>query len=270
MCILTKSTVSIKTISSRCYSSTEQDPKRIEEASESSSNRRGSSKGRLRSLELDKSFVTSTNSSEHETSPGGTINSLGSIEEPDVLECWETEIIEPVINQSKNNKQGMRLQVDGQVHDGEATEDENYDNHQDSRTREHVKKYYRLAREQTISVEEELSERALKRINSNNTISNANSPKRTTPNTPERMIECLCSEEIPIIVPLPKSSSTDKVVKNEKEIEPVDEAFEVYESCYTEKTRLAGAAQLNVGGSKIPLKNQEGQIPCKAVCCNIQ
>ncbi|XP_012250787.2 uncharacterized protein LOC105683061 isoform X2 [Athalia rosae] len=227
---------------------------------------------RTRSLELNESFVTSLNN-EHEMSPEETL-SLGSIEEPDVLECWETEMVEPVLL-SKNSRQMMKLQVDGQVHDGEAMEEENYDNHKDPTVKEYVKKYYRLAREYTLSVEDELSERALKQTNSNNisSNSNSNSPKRATPNTPERMIECLCSEEIPIIVPLPKSTSTEEnnvVNADGKQIEAVDEAFEVYESCYTVKTRLPTVTHLNIEGSKIPFQNQEGPVPCKAVCCSIQ
>ncbi|XP_046606247.1 uncharacterized protein LOC124298381 isoform X1 [Neodiprion virginianus] len=246
-----------------------QDPTIIEEVRESNNNKRETAKNHARSIDLNKPININRNS-EHEMSPEETLNSLGSIEEPDVLECWETEIMEPVVT-LKNNSQ-MKLQINGKVHEGEATEDENYDNHSDYTNREHVKKYYRLAREYTLSIEDELSERALKQMNSNNISSNSNSPKRTTPNTPERMIECLCSEEIPIIVPLPKSTLTkaNKVVKDGMQNETVDEAFEVYESCYTGKTRLAGVSQLNVEGSKIPLQNQEGPIPCKAVCCNIQ
>lgn len=244
-----------------------------DEPNESNNNQPDSSKNDMRSINLDEQFKRRGNN-EHEMSPEGTVNSLGSIEEPDVLECWETEIIEPVVI-SKNIGKTMKLQVDGEIHDGEATEEENYDNCRDPATREHVKKYYRLAKEYTLSIDEELSEKtAFKQTNGNRINSVTNSPQRTTPNTPERMIECLCSEEIPIIVPLQRTTSTkinNVLVKDSKEeVEPVDEAFEVYESCYMEKTRLSGISQLNVEGSKIPFHNQEGPIPCKAVCCNIQ
>ncbi|XP_046753317.1 uncharacterized protein LOC124416372 isoform X2 [Diprion similis] len=246
-----------------------QDPGIIEEMKESNNNHRETAKNHAKYIDLNEPINVNGNS-EHEMSPEGTLNSLGSIEEPDVLECWETEIMEPVVTLKNNSR--MKLQINGKVHEGEATEEENYGNHSDSTNREHVKKYYRLAREYTLSIEDELSERALKQMNSNNISSNSNSPKRTPPNTPERMIECLCSEEIPIIVPLPKSTlgKANKVVTGEMRNETVDEAFEVYESCYTGRTRLAGIPQLNVEGSKIPLQNQEGPIPCKAVCCNIQ
>ncbi|XP_076231911.1 uncharacterized protein LOC143177692 isoform X2 [Calliopsis andreniformis] len=160
--------------------------------------------------------------------------SLDSIEEPDVLECWEAEMIEPVITPKK-------MQCRGTSCDGEAAEEDN--NETEQVNLDYVQKYYRLARESvTSSIEEEVSGSKM-HVDSIASI--------TVPNNSEQ------SEEI-------------RTQKKDKNDIPVDEAFEVYESCYTGKTPFLGM------DSKIfksrTLYGQEGEhpIPCKAVCCNLQ
>lgn len=152
--------------------------------------------------------------------------SLGSIEEPDVLECWEAETLEPVVS-----PRGL-LSSKGSFHEGEAEED--------LEEVEHVKKYYRLARESvtsSTSVEEEHSD---EQVNSG-----------TVPNSPES----LQSEKIPVFV----SAERQRI--------PIDEAFEVYESCYNGSQFITLDPRFRKQRS---YNHEDGPIPCKAVCCNIQ
>ncbi|XP_015594217.1 uncharacterized protein LOC107267265 isoform X2 [Cephus cinctus] len=175
--------------------------------------------------------------------------SLGSIEEPDVLECWEAETIEPVTTPKR------MMQTRGVSQDGEAAEEDAEG--ADIASVEHVRKYYRLARESATSLEEE-------EVNETRTPVSS-SKSRTVPNSPERMIESLCSEEIPVIVP---AEIHEKFL--EKDIVPVDEAFEVYESCYTGKTPFFSLDSKHDKSRPIYGQEEEGPVPCKAVCCNIQ
>lgn len=175
-----------------------------------------------------------------------------SIEEPDVLECWEAETIEPVITPKR------MLQSPGVLCEGEAVEDDNLE--VEKANVEHVRKYYRL--DSAISIEEESSE-----VSTRSTVSVPKS--RTVPNNPERMIEqrLYGVEEIPIAMP---DHSRDIILGDEKI--PVDEAFEVYESCYIGgKSPFPTSFNSKMFKQQRPLlQNGEGPIPCRAVCCNIQ
>lgn len=149
--------------------------------------------------------------------------SIGSIEEPDVLDCWEAEILEPIVSPKKQNS-------DDNSRDGDILE-----NDLDPGV-EHVKRYYRLVRGSVTSgtsVEDEKSEKT----NSGN-----------VPNSPES----LQSEEIPCFMSKKKM--------------PIDEAFEVYESCYNGNQYIT----LDPRFRRQKLGHEDGPIPCKAVCCNIQ
>lgn len=194
--------------------------------------------------------VDTRNSSENDENENSTmIASSVSIEEPDVLECWEAETIEPVITPRR------MLQSQGVLCEGEAAEEDNLE--LEKATMEHIEKYYRLARDYgAFSAEEESSEISM---------SVTSSKSRTVPNDPERTIEHFCSEEIPIIVP---DRNRDVVTGDEKI--PIDEAFEVYESYYNGKSPFL-AFDSNMFKQR-PLYGQpgEGPVPCRAVCCNIQ
>ncbi|XP_017883130.1 uncharacterized protein LOC108626552 isoform X2 [Ceratina calcarata] len=169
-------------------------------------------------------------SSDEEESASG-IGSLDSIEEPDVLECWEAEIIEPVITPKR------MLQSEGVSCEGEAAEDDTIEIEQ-----EYVQKYYRLARESITSVDD-ISLKA----------ADPSTSSRSVPNTYEQ-------KEVP----------TYKKHAGDKNNVPIDEAFEVYESCYN------GNAPFLTIDPKVfksrTLYGQEGEhpIPCKAACCRIQ
>ncbi|XP_068984256.1 serine-rich adhesin for platelets-like isoform X3 [Bombus flavifrons] len=175
----------------------------------------------------------SSSSIEDEKSGSG-IDSLDSIEEPDVLECWETEIIEPLVTPKR------MLQSEGIVCEGEAAEDDTIEVEQVNV--DYVQKYYRLARESATSVEE-ISLKA-----------DPPTSSKSVPNMSER------KEEIP---------AQKEPVKDKGDM-PIDEAFEVYESCYT------GNSPFLAMDSKVfklrTLYGQEGEtpIPCKTVCCQIQ
>lgn len=203
---------------------------------------------------------SSSSSSENNENNENVMMSSVSIEEPDVLECWEAETIEPVISPRR------MLQSTGVLCEGEAAEEDNCEI--ENATVEHVRKYYRLqAPDSAVSIESgdscELS------IHPAVTTSES----RTVPKNSEITIEKidLCSiENIPIVMP---DKSRDIILADEKI--PIDEAFEVYESCYNSDGKSPFLASFD---SKLfkqqqrPLygQNGEGPIPCRAVCCNLQ
>ncbi|XP_050455315.1 uncharacterized protein LOC126853529 isoform X1 [Cataglyphis hispanica] len=189
------------------------------------------------------------NSSENDENNSIMIASSVSIEEPDVLECWEAETIEPVITPRR------MLQSPGVLCEGEAAEEDNFEI--ERAMMEHVQKYYKLEQNSAISVEEESSEEF-----STSVIS---SKLKTVPNNSEKMIEHFCSEEIPIFVP----NRNHAVVLEDEKI-PIDEAFEVYESCYTGKSPFLAFDSKMFKQRSLYGQNGEGPIPCRAVCCNIQ
>lgn len=175
-----------------------------------------------------------SSSGEEENCSG--IMSLDSIEEPDVLECWEAETIEPVITPKK------MLQCEGVLCEGEAAEDDSIEVEQVNI--DYVQKYYRLARESVASVEEETDGCKA------NVYLSASS--KTVPNMSEQMVE------IPT-----QNGDGDKNV-------PIDEAFEVYESCYTGKTPFLPMDSKVFKPRTLYGQDGEHPIPCRAVCCNIQ
>ncbi|XP_029156225.1 uncharacterized protein LOC114929006 isoform X2 [Nylanderia fulva] len=191
------------------------------------------------------------NSSENEENNSIMIASSVSIEEPDVLECWEAETIEPVITPRR------MMQSPGVLYEGEAAEEDNFEI--ERATMEHVRKYYKLEQNSVISVEDESSEEGF----STSVIS---SKSKTVPNNhSEKMIEHFCSEEIPIFVP---NLNQTVVLENEKI--PIDEAYEVYESYYTGKSPFLPFDSKIFKQQPLYDQNAEGPIPCRAVCCNIQ
>lgn len=181
-------------------------------------------------------------------------NSLGSIEEPDVLECWEVETVEPVTTPK-------RIAARGTSQEGEAAEDEQL-SEVDKAGVEIVRKYYRL----------EATRDSGASVTSVDDCSNRDSVdiKRSSINdSPERTIESLCSEEIPVI-----GERMSKIVENflnETGI-PIEEAAEVYESCYHGKSHLVGFdTRLRHTGRLFGQdQDRDGAVPCKAACCNIQ
>lgn len=125
---------------------------------------------------------------------------LGSIEEPDVLDCWEAETIEPMITSPK--KEDAKVPVEKHA----------------------VQKYYRLQQEEPRKSDDEDS-----------------------------------VEEEPVI-----SSTVPGQDSDEYSRMPVEEAFEVYESCYTAK------APPVIETRYFRDTRDEGPVPCKAVCCSVQ
>ncbi|XP_011874187.1 PREDICTED: uncharacterized protein LOC105565526 isoform X3 [Vollenhovia emeryi] len=196
---------------------------------------------------INKNVEEKTSSENEENSV--MIASSVSIEEPDVLECWEAETVEPVITPRR------MLQSPGVLCEGEAAEDDNVEI--EKATVEHVQRYYRLARD-TVNTEEESSEFSTSVISS---------MSRTVPNDPEdKTIGYFRGEEIPIFMP---DKNQDVTMENTGKI-PVDEAFEVYESYYTGKSPFLSFDTKMFGQRPLYGQNGEGPIPCRAVCCNIQ
>ncbi|XP_076293812.1 uncharacterized protein LOC143215527 isoform X2 [Lasioglossum baleicum] len=172
----------------------------------------------------------SSSSVEEENASG--ILSLDSIEELDVLECWEAETIEPVITPKK------MLQCRGVSCDGEAGEEDNTDLKVNV---DYVQKYYRLARE-SASIEEDLSSK----------ITVDSVPNRSEDSTAEMVVK------------------TETKKKNDGSNVPIDEAFEAYESCYTGRTPFLTIDSKIFKSRTLYGQEAEGPIPCRAVCCNLQ
>ncbi|XP_012523067.1 uncharacterized protein LOC105829003 isoform X2 [Monomorium pharaonis] len=191
------------------------------------------------------------NSSENDENDSAMIASSVSIEEPDVLECWEAETVEPVITPRR------MLQSPGVLCEGEAAEDDSVEI--EKVTMEHVRRYYRLGARDVVNTEEESSELSTSVISSKS---------RTVPNDPEdRAIGYFYGEEIPVFMPDPKNPGV-ALTGNEKI--PIDEAFEVYESCYDGKSLFLPFNSKMFKQRPLYSQNGEGPIPCRAVCCNIQ
>ncbi|XP_043480535.1 homeobox protein 2-like isoform X2 [Leptopilina heterotoma] len=141
------------------------------------------------------------------------------IEEPDVLDCWEAEIVEPILKHSNSLNQ-EKIEKEEDDLDPEV---------------EHVKND-KLIKE---SVTSDIS-----------VINNEKTNSGNVPNSPAS----LQSEEIPIFM-----STKQKI--------PIDEAFEVYESCYNGNQYITLDPRFR---RQSKIGHEDGPIPCKAVCCNIQ
>lgn len=146
---------------------------------------------------------------ERRVSSSSTVT-LGSIEEPDVLDCWEAETVEPVLSPTKKDEEKQA-------------------------SVEHVQKYYRLH-----EVEEQEN----------------NNEKLDDDDDYEESIE-----EEPVISCTVPGQDNDEYSKM-----PIEEAFEVYESCYTAKLPPALDGRF-LGRND---RREDGPIPCKAVCCSVQ
>lgn len=202
-------------------------------------------------------------------------NSLGSIEEPDVLECWEIETVEPIVTPK-------RIQNHGRSFEGEdAAEDDNNNTNNNNKNlneasidpagMEIVRKYYRLE-PITTSIDDfsfkENSKKSDFKINS--LLDNS-----------DRMFSSISSDEVPVI-----GDKMHKLVESilEKSGLPIEEALEAYESCYgNEKQQQQQQQQQHqlpryLGfDTKFRIRRlygqdpeREGAVPCKAACCNIQ
>ncbi|CAG5076524.1 Protein of unknown function [Cotesia congregata] len=154
------------------------------------------------------------------------INSIGSIEEPDMLEFWESEKLQPfVVNNNDDNN------------DGEKKKDDSKSCIKvDPVSLDIVRKYYRLARGsvQSISSVED-------------GISDLNESKSNL-------------------------GEAEGLEKNSQKRLPIDEAIEVYESCYTGKppslifnSNLYSGRFNNYGYGR-----HEKPIPCRTTCCIVQ
>ncbi|XP_076164158.1 uncharacterized protein LOC143145039 isoform X2 [Ptiloglossa arizonensis] len=162
------------------------------------------------------------------------INSLGSIEEPDVLECWEAETIEPVITPKR------MVQCRGVSCEGEAVEMDNIE--AEEVNMDYVQKYYRLARQSVTSIEEEISSK----------VNVDMSALKSVPNNSDQTV---------------RTSTKKDLVEDDI---PINEAFEVYESCYTGQTPFLDIDTKVFKSRTLYGQESEGPIPCKVVCCNIQ
>ena len=189
-------------------------------------------------------------------------NSLGSIDEPDVLECWEVETVEPI-------KTPKKLSARGTSQEGEAVEDDVGAPEIDSAGIELVRKYYRLeamrdSGTSVTSIEED--------FNNDDSVATKSVMKNSLSNSSDRTMENFYNDEIPVI-----GERMSKIVENmmNKSGIPVEQGVEVYESCYTGKSPPyilgleAKFRRTSVMYGKDP--EREGTVPCKApACCNIQ
>ncbi|XP_014203357.1 uncharacterized protein LOC106635741 isoform X2 [Copidosoma floridanum] len=170
--------------------------------------------------------------------------SWGSIEEPDVLEYWEAETVEPVMTLQK------MLQ-------DESIDDDLLMNKDDEMVfdrMEHIQMYYRLQ-----VVEDESSD--------SNAASNDEDSSAAPNIYSDQTTESISSlEEIEMRVTEIKAKS----IGDDGSRVPIDEAFEAYESCYTDRSFPFAAINGKFDRSHLFNRDREGAVPCKAVCCNIQ
>lgn len=155
--------------------------------------------------------------------------SLGSIEEADlVLECWEPESVEPIVTIKKT----LEIKEDDEAI-GCSSSDEDK-----QQSMGHVQRYYRLIEDQVEP-----------------TVTCVLSDSQESSDEDEEQ------EEIVEVLVTP-----DKCISYDPKL-PVDEAFEVYESCYNGKSLTYEHA-----GSpfyRVPDPN-EAPVHCRANCCAIQ
>lgn len=189
--------------------------------------------------------------------------SLGSIEEPDVLEYWEAETIEPI------------------VVDLDTTKSLDYDD-STNKANDHVQMYYRL--QDSIDGQVSSSLVTSSSLDDDELLINSIDYYAVPPVSSSLL---LLNEDYSIdscCVAINDSSAPQLEIEaknigyDSKDFSrlPIDEAFEVYESCYTEKS-IRFAKKFIEENEEKSTKRQlfntndgEGPIPCKAVCCNIQ
>ncbi|KAH0558145.1 uncharacterized protein LOC123272046 isoform X2 [Cotesia glomerata] len=157
------------------------------------------------------------------------INSIGSIEEPDMLEFWESEKLEPFVLNNNDENDDVEKKKD---------DDSKSCIKVDPVSLDIVRKYYRLARGsvQSISSVED-------------GISDQNESKNN----------------LGEIEGLEKNSQFKRL--------PIDEAIEVYESCYTGKPpSLIFNSNLYNGhfNKAYGYGRHEKPIPCRTTCCIVQ
>ncbi|XP_063992733.1 uncharacterized protein LOC135170656 isoform X2 [Diachasmimorpha longicaudata] len=143
------------------------------------------------------------------------INSMGSIEEPDVLEFWDIETVEPIVKTMAGEKRGP----------------EPREIFVDPAGLEIVRKYYRLARNS---------------VQSGSTIDD--DVKSTKSGLRSRL------------------TSPDVVRQFDRQM--IDEGIEIYESCYSGKTPVYFDPHFQ--RSMFLRRHDEGAIPCRVTCCNVQ
>jgi hypothetical protein len=182
--------------------------------------------------------------------------SLGSIEEPDVLECWEAEVTGLAPTPRK------ALQGESADDDSSSAAAKN----DGSDRMEHVQRYYRLqadSGESGASAEEDTCDNTDNALNDNTgaPVAVPNMSDRTSPPS-----TCCVGETVTI---LPKEEMVNFADKNNSKL-PIEEAFEVYESFYTGKPLLFASMDSKLGKSRLFGRDKEGPVPCKAVCCIIQ
>ncbi|XP_015118853.1 uncharacterized protein LOC107042351 [Diachasma alloeum] len=145
------------------------------------------------------------------------INSIGSIEEPDVLEYWEVETVEPFVNPKTMEKR-------------ESSEPRGACD-VDPAGLEIVRKYYRLAR---------------------NSVQSGSS----------------IDDDAKSIKSGLRSRLTSPDIIKHFDRQMIDEGIEIYESCYSGKPPIYFDPHFQ--RSKFSRRDDEGALPCRVTCCNVQ
>ncbi|KAK0165169.1 hypothetical protein PV328_003713 [Microctonus aethiopoides] len=170
-------------------------------------------------------------------------NSIGSIEEPDMLECWEAETIESI-----NPKQLLK---DRELYQNNEIDDDINCTKVDNTSLELVRKYYTLARgsvQSFSSIENGVSDVDQLEIQSQSKLIMS-----------QQIIETICSEKTTTVTE-PNNMLNKRL--------SIDDGIEVYESCYTGQ-RPPIFITPNFYKSHLH-RDEDGPIPCKAACCMIQ
>uniref|UniRef100_A0ABD2WD97 Uncharacterized protein n=1 Tax=Trichogramma kaykai TaxID=54128 RepID=A0ABD2WD97_9HYME len=180
---------------------------------------------------------SSNNSNSYSASNDSEVDnrSLGSIDEPDVLECWEAEIVEPIEKKPC------------QAANEDATLSDSAENH--------VNVFYRLHDDSSL-------ESSLEDYAAPTSVRVTNSDEISINPSGKIMVHNVVVEE-----------ETPTSINDSYPNLPLDEAYEVYESCYTGGKPLPNLVDPPIVTApfyKTSVSPQDDPIPCKAVCCSIQ
>lgn len=186
-------------------------------------------------VSLEGKFIKSVEENLHNSNEEENNRSLGSIEEPDVLECWEEEKVE-----SKSAANDELALKEESIMDGDG-------GFSTTNLQNHVRKYYCFTQNSGTNVEDDSSDTG---ISNESQLSNDSSI--SIPGRPDRKIENIFIQE-PVIL------STVEEIRMRCMNTPIEEALEARENFFTENLifrRLFG---------------RDGSVSkFKTVCCNLQ
>lgn len=190
-------------------------------------------------VSLEGKFIKSVEENEANNNEEENNRSLSSIEEPDVLECWEEEKVE-----SKST-----------ANDELALEDESIDDDggfSATNLQSHVRKYYRFTRNSVTSAEDDSSDTGI-----SNESQMSNNSSISIPSRPNQKIENIFVQEPAIL-------STVDEIRLRFMNTPIEQALEARENFYAGRYLPENLVFRRLFG-------RDGSVSkLKTICCNVQ